>query len=65
VTDTPALRKIPGNDEMIETAKRRNPFGRLTTPDDVAQALVALSLPHCGFMTGNTIRIDGGENIVD
>jgi len=65
VTDTPALRKIPGNEAMIETAKSRNPFGRLTTPDDVAQALVALSLPHSGFITGNTIRVDGGENVVD
>ncbi len=65
VTDTPALRKIPGNDHMIETAKARNPFGRLTTPDDVAKAMVAFSLPHCDFMTGNTIRVDGGENVVD
>ena len=65
VTDTPALRKIPGNDTMIATATQRNPMGRLTTTDDVAQTLVALSLPHCGFVTGNTIRIDGGENVVD
>lgn len=65
VTDTPALRKIPGNQAMIETASKRNPFGRLTTPDDIAQSLLAFSLSNCNFMTGNTIRIDGGENIVD
>lgn len=65
VTDTPALRKIPGNEEMIKTAETRNPFGRLTTPEDVADALVALSLPHMRFVTGNTLRIDGGENVVD
>jgi enoyl-[acyl-carrier protein] reductase III len=65
VTDTPALRKIPGNADMIETAIKRNPMGRLTTPDDVAQSMVALSLPHCSFITGNTLRIDGGENIVE
>lgn len=65
VTDTPALRKIPGNDHMIQTATNRNPFKRLTTPDDVAQVLVAMSLPHCNFVTGNTLRVDGGENIVD
>lgn len=65
VTDTPALRKIPGHEEMLSTAAKRGPFGRITTPDDVAQALVAFSLPYCNFMTGNTIRIDGGENIVD
>jgi NAD(P)-dependent dehydrogenase (short-subunit alcohol dehydrogenase family) len=65
VTDTPALRKIPGNDVMIATAQNRNPFKRLTTPQDVADAIAALSLPHFHFMTGNVIRIDGGENIVD
>jgi enoyl-[acyl-carrier protein] reductase III len=65
VTDTPALRKIPGNESMIETAAKRNPMGRLTTPDDVGKAIVALSLPHCQFITGNTIRVDGGENVVE
>lgn len=65
VTDTAALRKIPGHEEMLQAAVKRNPMARLTTPDDVAQALVALSLPHCSFITGNTIRIDGGENIVE
>jgi enoyl-[acyl-carrier protein] reductase III len=65
VTDTPALRKIPGNVQMIEAATARNPFGRLTKPQDVADAIAAFSLPHFAFMTGNTIRIDGGENVVD
>jgi enoyl-[acyl-carrier protein] reductase III len=65
VTDTAALRKIPGNEEMIKTAQGRNPFGRLTTPEDVADAMVILSLPGARFITGNTIRVDGGENVVD
>lgn len=65
VTDTPALRKIPGNEEMIKTATARNPFKRLTTPEDVAEAMVVLSLPGSRFITGNTIRVDGGENVVD
>jgi len=65
VTDTPALRKIPGNEAMIEIAKKKNPYQRLTTPEDIAQAAVALCLPHFGWMTGNTLNIDGGEIIVD
>jgi len=64
VTDTPALRKIPGNDALIEYAARVNPGGRLTTPDDVASAIVALSGAGTGWMTGNVIRVDGGEDIV-
>lgn len=65
VTDTPALRKIPGHESMIETASKKNPFGRLTTPDDVAKAITLLSHPYAEFMTGNTLYVDGGENIVE
>lgn len=65
VTDTPALRKIPGNEAMIEMATNRNPYKRLTTPEDIANATVALSLPHMGWMTGNVLNIDGGEIISD
>ncbi len=64
VTDTAALRKIPGNAEMLENAQRRNPSGRLTTPEDVADAMVALASARCRWVTGNVIRVDGGEEIV-
>jgi len=63
VTDTPALRKIPGSDAMIESATSRNPYGRLTVPEDVADAIVALSTPAARWITGNTIYVDGGEII--
>lgn len=65
VTDTPALRKIPGSDNMISEAQRRNPHGRLTTPEDVAQALVVLARPETQWITGNIIGVDGGEFVVD
>lgn len=65
VTDTPALRKIPGNDNMIEVAKSKNPHKRLTTPEDVADALVVLSRPETQWMTGNVLGVDGGEFNVD
>ncbi|MFW6049876.1 MAG: enoyl-ACP reductase FabI [Myxococcota bacterium] len=63
VTDTPALRKIPGSDRMVEQARARNPHGRLTTPEDVARAIVALSTPAAQWISGNTINVDGGEDI--
>jgi enoyl-[acyl-carrier protein] reductase III len=65
VTDTPALRKIPGSDEMIRLAQRKNPSGRLTTPRDVAEAIGLLSQPKTHWMTGNVICVDGGEFVVD
>jgi NAD(P)-dependent dehydrogenase (short-subunit alcohol dehydrogenase family) len=63
VTDTPALRKIPGNDEMIRVATARNPSRRLTTPQDVANSVALLSDPLSGWITGNVINVDGGEDI--
>src|SRR5262245_7499097 len=63
VTDTPALRKIPGHEKMIEISKQKNPHGRLTTPAEVAAAIAALTYAP-GWITGNTIRVDGGEEIV-
>ncbi|GJL53728.1 MAG: short-chain dehydrogenase [Nitrospirales bacterium] len=65
VTDTPALRKIPGSEEMITLAKRKNPSGRLTLPKDVADAIGLLSQPKSQWITGNVICVDGGEFIVD
>lgn len=63
VTDTPALRKIPGNEAIVESAKARNPAGRLTTPEDVARCLVALSADGTEWMTANVIQVDGGEDV--
>ena len=63
VTDTPALRKIPGYEKMMERAARANPHGRLTTPEDVASTIAVLSLPDTQWMTGNVIGVDGGEQI--
>ena len=63
VTDTPALRKIPGNEEMIKNALRINPGKRLTLPIDVAKIIVLLGLSEETWLTGNTIRVDGGEDI--
>ena len=64
VTETPALRKIPGHELISDNARIRNPSGRLTTPADVARALVVLSLPGTEWMTGNVLGVDGGEDIV-
>jgi len=63
VTDTPALRKIPGNEKLIEIATQRNPHHRLTTPADLGGAIVALCHPGADWITGNVINVDGGEEV--
>jgi NAD(P)-dependent dehydrogenase (short-subunit alcohol dehydrogenase family) len=63
VTDTPALRAIPGNEQMKATAILRNPFKRLTTPEDVAQVVALLAMDEAAWINGAIIRVDGGEHI--
>lgn len=63
VAETPALNAIPGHAGLVSRALATHPAGRLTTPDDVARCLVALSAPGTAWMTGNVIRVDGGEGI--
>lgn len=61
VTETPALKKIPGSNEIAEVALRKNPYGRLTGPMDVGRAIVALAQPCTYWMTSNVLYVDGGE----
>ncbi len=63
VTDTPALRMIPGSGHLKAQARARNPFGRLTRPEDVANVIYLLSLPEAAWINGAIIRVDGGEHI--
>src|SRR5579859_5736985 len=64
VTDTPALRRIPGHDKISAAALSRNPSGRLTTPEDVARFIVMWAGPGSQWATGNVLQVDGGEEIV-
>jgi enoyl-[acyl-carrier protein] reductase III len=65
VTDTPALRKIPGSSDMLKIARAKNPAGALTTPEDVAKAIVLLSDENAYWVSGNVVGVDGGEDVVN
>jgi enoyl-[acyl-carrier protein] reductase III len=64
VTDTPALRKIPNHVRMRDVARAKNPANRLTTPEDVAKAIVLLADENAYWISGNVIGVDGGEDVV-
>jgi enoyl-[acyl-carrier-protein] reductase (NADH) len=64
VTDTPALRVIPGHEPYIAEALKRNPGGHLTTTEDVANVLVSLANPSITWISGAVIPVDGGEAII-
>lgn len=63
VTDTPALRMIPGSTQMIAHTRLRNPCGRLTLPEDVANVIYLLCTDEGSWINGEIIRVDGGERI--
>lgn len=64
VTDTRSLRLIPGSDLMKEKAGSRNPFGKITTPQDVANVVYLLCKDEAAWINGAIIPVDGGESIV-
>jgi len=63
VTPTPALKLIPGSEQMKSVAKLRNPFQRTTTPEDVADFIALMCTDEASWVNGSIIRVDGGEHI--
>ena len=63
ITETPALRAIPGSEHLKAQARGRNPFGRLTTPRDVANVISLLCTDDAAWINGEVIRVDGGEHV--
>lgn len=63
VTVTPALLKIPESQQMIDITMKRNPTGRMTTTQDVANVILAMSGEGTDFINGDIISVDGGEYV--
>jgi len=63
VTDTFSFRMIPGSDALRDHTLKRNPFNRLTTPEDIANAVYLLTKEEASWITGATIPVNGGEHL--
>ncbi len=63
VTSTPALKLIPGSENMKAVAKLKNPYKRCTTPEDVANVVALMCMDEAAWINGTIIRVDGGEHI--
>lgn len=61
-TETPAFQQIPGHEQLRENAVHRNPFGRLTTPADVANVVYLLCTDEAAWINGALVHADGGEH---
>lgn len=58
--ETDLVRRLLGDEGLIEQAAERIPLGRLGRPDDVARAVEFLSSPSASYITGHTLVVDGG-----
>ena len=63
ITDTASFRMIPGNEQLKEHAIQRNPFKRLTTPEDVADVVYLLTKAEAKWITGAIIPVNGGQHL--
>lgn len=61
MTDTESFRMIPGNEALKNYTLSRNPFQRMTTPEDVANVVFLLCSPEAAWINGAVIPVDGGE----
>ncbi len=62
-TRTPSFEMIPESDRLAEMARKRNPFQRLTTPTDVANAVSLLCRDEAKWINGSVLKVDGGESL--
>ena len=69
VVDTPLTRQIHTDrgralgitaDESLARMLGRIPLGRIETPEDVAAAVSFLCSPDAGYITGQSLNVDGG-----
>jgi len=61
---TNAIKIFPNVTQFINKALERNPSGRLTTPEDVANVAEFILSEKAKWITGEIIRVDGGEQLI-
>jgi NAD(P)-dependent dehydrogenase (short-subunit alcohol dehydrogenase family) len=60
LTDTAQPRYGSSEAELVEAA-RGIPFGRMARPEEIARAAVFLASDDAGFVTGQTLHVNGGS----
>lgn len=64
VVDTDALRHFPQRKAMLAEARSSTPLGRVTQPEDVADAVDFLTSERAAMVTGHTLVVDGGASVL-
>lgn len=52
------------SDDQRQRLVEQVPVGRLGTVDDIAQAVLFLVSPHAGYVTGETLHVNGGMYMI-
>ncbi|WP_269932948.1 SDR family NAD(P)-dependent oxidoreductase [Aminobacter sp. HY435] len=51
------------NPELYHKTKASFPFGRFGTPEDIVRAILFFASPLSGWITGQTLLVDGGQTL--
>ncbi len=62
--DTDALKLFPTYEKIKEDVLERTPWGRLGTPEDLADVVDFLASERSRWITGQTIVVDGGNSLL-
>jgi 3-oxoacyl-[acyl-carrier protein] reductase len=62
MTETELISEVPEKTRMLTAAK--TPLRRLAKPSDVAGVISFLASDIAGYMTGETIRVNGGQVMI-
>jgi 3-oxoacyl-[acyl-carrier protein] reductase len=62
MTDTGLIANVPERTRLLVAA--RTPLRRLASPVDVANAVSFLASDKADFLTGETIRVNGGQSML-
>ncbi|MDY7102380.1 MAG: glucose 1-dehydrogenase [Actinomycetota bacterium] len=63
LVDTELVGAVVAGGPVLEDYLAQMPLGRVGTPEDIAEAVRYLAGPESGWVTGQTIRLDGGHSL--
>ena len=51
------------NPGLYHETRANIPLGRLGTPEDIAKVVLFLASPDAGWITGQSLVVDGGQSL--